>query len=176
MLQTTNSTPLPLARPLHLPQAGEEKRGTMLRIFSVPMALAALTLSACGDVSVDEVKNKAAEAAAGAGGDANALLNPERVAQILPPEAQGVVTSYTADLRGAAEAYKAEFGQLPASFADVASVAGAREAAVNVIADGLAEQVPFASRATVEQAANSVVTTAERQILDRMRTQDAPNP
>lgn len=151
----------------------------MRRLFvikTVAAALTALALTACGDVAVDQVKNKAAEAAADAGVDANGLLNPERVAQLLPPEAQGVVTSYTADLRGAAEAYKAEFGQLPASFADVASVAGAREAAVNVIADGLAEQVPFASRATLEQAANGVVTTAERQILDRMRTQDAANP
>lgn len=129
-------------------------------------AIAATLLSACGDVSADKLTNV----------DPGAMLTPERVARLLPPEAEGVVTAYTGDLRGAAEAYRAEFGQLPASFADVASVAGARTAAVNLIADGLGEQVPFASRATLEQAANGVVSAAERQILDRMRTQDAPNP
>lgn len=129
-------------------------------------AFAAALLSACGDVPADKLKNV----------DPSGMLTPERVAQLLPPEARGVVTSYSRDLRGAAEAYKAEFGQLPASFADVASVAGARATAVNVIADGLGEQVPFASRATLETAANGVVSAAERQILDRMRAQNAPNP
>jgi len=136
-------------------------------IYALALTLVTATLlSACGDVSADKLTNV----------DPGAMLTPERVARLLPPEAQGVVTAYTGDLRGAAEAYRAEFGQLPASFADVASVAGARAAAVNVIADGLSEQVPFASRATLEQAANGVVSAAERQILDRMRTQDAPNP
>ena len=129
-------------------------------------AIAATLLSACGDISSDKFESA----------DPSAMLTPERVAELLPPEAQGVVTSYTGDLRAAAEAYKAEFGQLPVSFANVPSVADARTAAVTLIADGLGEQVPFASRATLEKAANSVVTTAERQILDRMKAQDAPNP
>lgn len=148
--------------------------GPILRGLS--LVFAAFALTACGDVSVDEVKGKAAVAAASAGVDADALLNPERVAELLPPEARGVVTSYTGDLRTAAEAYRAEFGRWPTNLSELTSVAGAREAAVNLIADGLGEQVPFASRATLEQAANGVVETAERQILDRMRTQDAPNP
>jgi hypothetical protein len=128
--------------------------------------IAALLLAACGDFSTEKLQ------------DANpsAMLTPERVAELLPPEAEAVVTSYAADLTGAAKAYKAEFGQLPASFADVASVAGARSAAVTAIADGLAEQVPFASRETVEKAANGVVTAAENKILAVMRTQNAPNP
>lgn len=147
-----------------------------MRKFVLFLPLAALTLSACGDVSVDEVKNKAADAAASAGVDADALLNPERVAELLPPEAQGVVTSYTNDLRGAAEAYRAEFGRWPTSFAEVPSLADARAATVSLIADGLGEQVPFASRATLEQAANTVVSTAETQILDRLRSPDAANP
>jgi hypothetical protein len=69
----------------------------------------------------------------------------------------------------------AEFGQLPASFADIASVATARTAAVNFLADAIGEQVPFASRATTEQAANSLVSAAERRILDQMRTENAAN-
>lgn len=140
------------------------------------LTLFALAVTACGDVSVDEVKGKAAEAAASAGVDANALLNPERVAELLPPEARGVVTSYTGDLRAAATAYHAEFGRWPTNLSELTSVAGAREAAVNLIADGLGEQIPFASRATVEQAANSVVTAAETRILSQLRTDNAANP
>lgn len=127
----------------------------------IVLALAgAALLAACGDMASDAEK----------------LLDPATLTEQLPPEAQGVVTAYAGDLRGAAEAYKAEFGQLPASFADVASVAGAREAAVNLIADGLGEQVPFASRATLEQAANGIVGAAEGRILDQMRTENAANP
>ena len=122
------------------------------------VASAAL-LGACGDMVPDTEK----------------LLDPATLAEQLPPEAQGVVTSYAGDLRGAAEAYKAEFGQLPASFAEVPTVAATREAAVNLIADGIGEQIPFASRATAEQAANSFVTAAERRILDQMRTENAAN-
>lgn len=148
----------------------------MLRILTVPMTLATLTLAACADISVDEVKGKAAEAAASAGADAGALLDPAQVGDVVPPEARAVLTSYEGDLRAAAEAYRAEFGRWPTSLAEVPSLADARAAAVNLVADGLAEQIPFASRATVEQAANGLVETAEQQILSRIRTQDAPAP
>ena len=127
----------------------------------------ALLLVGCGDMSVDEVK--------GAAADAGQLLDPASLADKLPPEARAVVTSYERDLRTAASAHVAEFGQLPASFAEIASVAGARQAAVDFLADGLGEQVPFASRTTVEQAANGIVTAAERRILDQMRTENAAN-
>jgi hypothetical protein len=137
-----------------------------MKTFSVfAIALSAAMLAACGNVTPEDLKLS----------DAKQLLDTAKVTELLPPETKSVVTSYTRDLRNAAEAYKAEFGQFPKSFADIASVAGARETAVNLIADGLGEQVPFASRATLEKAANGVVTTAERQILERMRTQDAPN-
>lgn len=136
-------------------------RASMVRP-SLLAAFAALLVAACGDTTVADVK-----------GEASNLVAPERIAELLPPEARAVVASYEQDLRGAAEAYKAEFGQLPASFADVASVAAARSAAVTLIADGLDGQIPFASRATLEDAANGVVSAAERQILDRMKTQDA---
>ena len=133
----------------------------------LPLAVfAAALLAACGDVTVDNVT----------AADAGRLLDPALVAQMLPPEARTIVTSYQGDLRNAAAAHLAEFGRLPASFADIASVAGARQAAVDAIADGLAGQVPFASRATLEQAAGGLVATAERQVLDRMKMQNASNP
>lgn len=130
------------------------------------VALAAALLGAC-----DGAVTKAGDAAEKAG----ALLDPATLAQKLPPEARAVVTSYERDLRGAAAAYKANFGQWPASFADVASVAAMREAAVNLLADGLGEQIPFASRTTIEQAAGGIVTAAERRLLDQMRTDNAAN-
>jgi hypothetical protein len=127
---------------------------------------AAMLLAACGNVSFDDVK----EVAAGVIPDVKTLTEQ------LPPETRVVVTSYKSDLLNAASAYKAEYGQLPASLADIASVAGARETAVDLLADGIGEQIPFASRATVEKAANGIVSAAEGQILDQMRKQDAPKP
>jgi hypothetical protein len=141
-----------------------------MRTFAMVMTTVsgALLLAGCGDVSADG-------AAAGAADKARELINPSSLAENLPPEARAIVTSYERDLRGAAAAHLAEFGQLPASFAEVPTVAATREAAVNLIADGIGEQIPFASRATAEQAANSFVTAAERRILDQMRTENAAN-
>jgi catalase (peroxidase I) len=139
------------------------------------LALAASLLTACGDASVGDVKAKV-EDVKGKAADATALLDPAALIEKLPPEAGAVVTSYKRDLQAAADAHLAQYGQLPASLADLTSLAGARETAINTIADGLAEQVPFASRETLEKAANGVVATVEKQILSRTRTQDAPNP
>lgn len=140
-----------------------------MRTAAMAISLAnALLLAGCGDVSADK-------AAAGAADKARELVNPSRLAETLSPEARAVVMSYERDLRGAATAHLAEFGQLPISFTDVPTMAATREAAVSLIADGIGEQIPFASRATTEQAANSFVTAAERRILDQMRTENAPN-
>lgn len=117
-------------------------------------------LAACGD--------------AGSTGD-DRLLDTATIADQLPPEVRGAVTSYERDLLNAAASYKAEFGRWPVSFADVASVAGARAVAVNVLADGIGEQIPFASRETAEKAAYAIIGTAERRVLDRMRAQDGQN-
>lgn len=116
-----------------------------------------------------------APSTAAASGAAKQVLNVEAIASQLPPELRGALSSYERDLRGAASAYVQEFGQFPASFADIASIAGARQTAVTILADGLGEQIPFASRATLEQTANAIVTAAERRILDQMRTDHAPN-
>ena len=128
--------------------------------FAIPVFLGMALLSACGD--------------AGSADDGR-LLDAGAIAAKLPPEVRGAVTSYERDLRKAAASYKAEFGRLPLSFADVASVAGAREVAVNVMADGIGEQIPFASRETAQATANAIISGAERRILDQMKAQDAQN-
>lgn len=134
----------------------------MRPIAKTAVVFAVALLAGCGD--------------ADSGGDGGGLLDTSTIAQALPPEVRSVITSYEQDLLGAAASYKAEFGYLPKSFADVASVAGAREAAVNVLADGIGEQLPFASRETAQKAANTMITAAEQKILDRMKAQDAGNP
>jgi hypothetical protein len=128
--------------------------------FAIPVLLSMALLSACGDAE--------------SSGDSR-LFDAEVIAETLPPEVRGAVTSYERDLRNAAANYKVEFGRLPLSFADVASVAGAREVAVNVLADGIGEQIPFSSRETAGKAANAIISTAERRILDQMKAQDAQN-
>jgi len=132
----------------------------MSRRFVIPACLSLALLAACGDAG---------------SADDGGLLDTATLVERLPPEVRGAVTSYERDLFAAAASYKAEFGRFPVSFADVASVAGAREVAVNVLADGIGEQVPFSSRETAEKAANAVIGAAERRILDQMKAQDAQN-
>jgi hypothetical protein len=130
----------------------------MRRSFLIPACLSFALLAACGD--------------AGTAGESG-LLDTATLVEQLPPEVRGAVTSYERDLLDAAASYKAEFGRWPVSFADVASVAGARQVVVNVLADGIGEQIPFASRETAEKAADAIIGTAERRVLDRMKAQDA---
>ncbi len=137
------------------------------------LALAALLLAGCGDFA--DTKDAARDVAGSIKNDALAKINTDQLAANLPPEARAVVTSYKADLKAAASAHIAQFGQLPANLADLASVAGAREVAVNMLADGLGEQIPFASRETLEKAANGLITTAETQVLAQMKVHNAPN-
>lgn len=119
-------------------------------------------------------------AACGSSGDGESvtsqLLDPSRLAALLSPEAKAAVEAYEGDVRAGIAAHKAQFGQLPQSLADIPSAVALRETSVNLIADGLAEQVPFASRETVEKAATAFVGTAERHVFDQMKAQDAPNP
>jgi hypothetical protein len=131
------------------------------------VALAAALLTSCGDGSVDQVKDKAAQA--------KQMLDPAALTEKLPPEARGIVTSYKNDLKAAASAYVSQYGQLPANLSDLTTVAGARETAVNLLADNIGEQVPFASRETLEKAASGVIATAERQILEQISVPNAKN-
>ncbi|NJS15087.1 MAG: hypothetical protein HC788_11325 [Sphingopyxis sp.] len=137
------------------------------------LAMVAALLTGCGNLT--ETKEAAREAAGTVANEAIAKLDYDQVLGQLPPEARAIVTAYVGDLQTAAAAHVAEFGQLPANIGELTSVAGARAAAVNLIADGLGEQIPFASRETLEKTAASLLGTAETQVLDRMRTQDAPN-
>jgi len=98
-----------------------------------------------------------------------------QVASLLPPEAKAVAQSYESDVRAEIAVYKGQFGHLPASLTEIPSAAALRATAVSVIANGLGEQVPFASRETVEKAANAFVGAAEQRILNQMKAQDAPN-
>ena len=132
----------------------------MRRGFIIPACLSLALLAACGD--------------AGSAGESG-LLDTATLVEKLPPEVRGAVTSYEQDLLNAAATYKAEFGRWPVSFAEVASVAGAREVAMNILADGIGEQIPLASRETSEKAADAIIGTAERRVLDRMKAQDAQN-
>jgi hypothetical protein len=154
---------MPQIHNLHAPVADTPpKKGRLLLA-----ALTAALLTSCGDASVEQVKDKAAEA--------KQLIDPAALTEKLPPEARGVIKSYKNDLKAAASAHLAEYGQLPANLADLTSVAGARETAVNVLADNIGEQVPFASRETLEKAASGVIATAERQILDQISVPNAQN-
>lgn len=127
-------------------------------------ALAAVLLAGCGS------------AGEGEGGAAAQLLEPSRIASLLSPEAKAAVESYKNDVSGGLAAYKAQYGHLPQSLTEIPEAAAVRETAVNLVADGLAEQVPFASRETLEKAATAFVAAGERQILDRLKAQDAPKP
>lgn len=128
------------------------------RSFFIPVCLSVSLLAACGDADTAGEKG---------------LIDTATLVEQLPPGVRGAVTSYERDLLNAATSYKAEFGRWPVSFADVASVASARAVAVNVLADGIGEQVPFASRETAEKAADAIIGTAEQRVLDRMKAQDA---
>jgi hypothetical protein len=147
---------------LHATKCSQPIRRALSLAF---ISFAALALTACGNISVEDGKEAAS----------SLLPDIQTLTEKLPPEARAVMTAYTGDLRNAVAAYQAEFGRFPASLADIASLTEARTTAVNLLADGMGDQIPFASRATVEQAADSIVTAAERQVLDQMRTQNAPN-
>ena len=125
------------------------------------LVLASAMLAGCGAASTD--------------GEEGGLLDPQTIAAQLAPEAQAVVTSYEADLRGAVSAHVAEFGQLPTSLAELPTMADARAASVNALAQAIGEEIPFASAATAEQAADSIVGAAEGHILEQMSANNAAN-
>ena len=125
------------------------------------LVLASAMLAGCGAASTD--------------GEEGGLLDPQTIAAQLAPEAQAVVTSYEADLRGAVSAHVAEFGQFPTSLADLPTLADARTASVNTLAQAIGEEIPFASEATAQQAADSIVGSAEGHILEQMSANNAAN-
>jgi hypothetical protein len=129
---------------------------------------AALSLAACGDSSVPTE----GEAASGA----LKALDDSKIAGLLSTEAKAALDILGQGARTEIEAYKAQYGQLPANLSDLASLQTARAAAVTAITDALAEQVPFVRRETLEQMAGQFVDRAQQRVLDQMKTAETAPP
>ena len=145
------------------------RRGMMI------LALAsALTLSACGDSSTPGESDLASSALE--------ALDDSKIAGMLSTEAKAAVDILGQGARAEIEAYKTQYGQLPANLSDIASLQTARTTAVAAIADALTEQVPFVRRETLEQMAGQFVDRAQQRVLDQMKAaetavaESAPQP
>lgn len=126
---------------------------------------AAVSLAACGESAVPTES----EAASGA----LKALDDSKIAGLLSTEAKAALDILGQGVRTEIEAYKAQYGQLPANLSDLASLQTARAAAVTAIADAMAEQVPFVRRETLEQMAGQFVDRAQQRVLDQMKTTQA---
>ena len=101
----------------------------------IALALAsAIALSACGDSTVPGEGDAASSALK--------MLDDSKIAGMLSTEAKAALDILGQGARTEIEAYKAQYGQLPANLSDLASLQTARAAAVSAITDALAEQVP----------------------------------
>lgn len=121
----------------------------------------ALTLSACGDSSVSGEGDAASSALT--------LFDDSKIAEMLSTEAKAALDILGQGARSEIEAYKAQYGQLPANLSELASLQTARTAAVTAITDALAEQAPFVRRETLEQMAGQFVDRAQQRVLDQMK-------
>lgn len=127
-------------------------------------AVAAMALSACGD--------SGNPGEGGAVGEALQVIDESRVADLLSAEGKAALGIVEQGVRTEIAAYKAQYGQLPASYADLASLETARAAAVAVIADGLGEQLPFVRRETLEQVSAQFVGRAQQRIFEQIKGQE----
>lgn len=136
----------------------------------VTLALApALALAACGESTVPGDGDAASSALK--------MLDDSKIAGMLSAEAKAALDILGQGVRTEIEAYKAQYGQLPANLSDLASLQTARAAAVTTITDALAEQVPFVRRETLEQMAGQFVDRAQQRVLDQMKaTESAAKP
>jgi dGTP triphosphohydrolase len=132
-----------------------------MRVGLTALIATALALSACGESSppaADEVASSAMKA-----------LDDSKIASLLSAEAKAALDILGQGARTEIEAYKAQYGQLPANLSDLASLQAARTAAVTAITDALVEQVPFVRRETLEQMAGQFVDRAQKRVLDQMK-------
>jgi len=137
-----------------------------MRSGMITLALAsALALSACGDSAVPGEGDAASSALK--------VLDDSKIAGMLSTEAKAALDILGQGARTEIEAYKAQYGQLPANLSDLASLQTARAAAVTAITDALAEQVPFVRRETLEQMAGQFVDRAQQRVLDQMKAAEA---
>ena len=127
-------------------------------------ALAVLALTACGDSGTP--------GEGGVVGEALQVIDETRVAELLSAEGKAALGIVEQGVRTEIAAYKAQYGQLPASYAELASLETARAAAVTVIADGLAEQLPFVRRETLEQVSAQFVGRAQQRIFEQIKGQE----
>lgn len=129
---------------------------------------AALAVSACGESPAP------AEGEAPSG--ALAALDDSKIASLLSAEAKAALDILGQGARTEIEAYKAQYGQLPANLSDIASLQTARTAAVTTITDAMAEQVPFVRRETLEQMAGQFVDRAQQRVLDQFKAAESAAP
>lgn len=101
-----------------------------------------------------------------------ASLDDSKVRALLSEEAQAALSILEQGAQAELAAYKAEYGRLPATYAELASVEGARSVAVAAITDALAEQVPFVRRETLEQVAGGFVDRAQQRLFEQLKAQE----
>lgn len=123
--------------------------------------VSALSLAACGESTVPGEGDAASSALK--------MLDDSKIAGMLSTEAKAALDILGQGARTEIEAYKAQYGQLPANLSDLASLQTARAAAVTAITDALAEQVPFVRRETLEQMAGQFVDRAQQRVLAQMK-------
>ncbi|HMT48460.1 MAG: hypothetical protein RL702_70 [Pseudomonadota bacterium] len=137
-----------------------------------PSLLAALAgaalLGGCGDSAAPSAEKALA-------GPLQAL-DDTKVRELLSEEAQAALNILEQGARAELAAYKAEYGKLPATYAELASVDGARTVAVAAITDALVEQVPFLRRETLEQVAGQFVDRAQQRLLEQLKAQESAAP
>lgn len=139
-----------------------------LRHSLVAALAGAMLLTGCGDRSAPSAEQALA-------GPLQAL-DDSKVRSLLSEEAQAALNILEQGARAEMAAYKAEYGKLPATYAELASVDGARTVAVAAITDALAEQVPFVRRETLGQVAGQFVDRAQQRLFEQLKAEQAANP
>ncbi|MBK9012211.1 hypothetical protein [Novosphingobium sp.] len=99
-------------------------------------------------------------------------LDDSKVRALLSEEARAALGILEQGARSEMAAYKAQYGHLPATYSELASMEGARTVAVAAITDALAEQVPFVRRETLEQVAGEFVDRAQQRLFEQLKAQD----
>ena len=130
--------------------------------------VSALSLAACGESTVPGEGDAASSALK--------MLDDSKIAGMLSTEAKAALDILGQGARTEIEAYKAQYGQLPANLSDLASLQTARAADVTAIADAMAEQVPFVRRETLEQMAGQFVDRAQQRVLEQLKAEAATTP
>ena len=103
-------------------------------------------------------------------------LDDDKVRSLLSEEARAALSILEQGATAEMAAYKAQYGHLPATYSELASMEGARRVAVAAITDALAEQVPIVRRETLEQMAGQFVDRAQQRLFEQLKAQESANP